>query len=284
MLSKEHCLEFKGVIPNLVGGLGNQLFITAAAHVVFRTQGFPLYYPQNPLTYKVANQHNRLSQDYKDTVFKWFGVRTQWSLTDMDELYKQGYKKISPKGFAKWNPEDIKEGTIMDSYFQYYPVLEPYEEELRMLIQMGLKSNIETVRAKYNLEHSAFLHVRRGDYLNTPNYHYIQSVEEYYDPAVKLLRERLGPEHIYVCTDDREWVKSQPFFSDSIFTLVDLPNELDTLALMSQCKYGAICGNSTFSWWGVFLGAYGERAPVIVPKKWIGEPIEYLFPKEWIII
>ncbi len=101
---------------------------------------------------------------------------------------------------------------------------------------------------------------------------------------MKLLRERLAPERIYVCTDDPQWVKSQPFFSDPIFTLVDLPNELDTLALMSQCKYGAICGNSTFSWWGAFLGAFGERAPVIVPKKWINEPVDCLFPKEWIVV
>jgi hypothetical protein len=54
---------------------------------------------------------------------------------------------------------------------------------------------------------------------------------------------------------------------------------------MSLCNSAAICANSTFSWWGAFLGAYEMRNPVIVPKKWINEPYaENLIPEEWIRI
>ena len=59
-----------------------------------------------------------------------------------------------------------------------------------------------------------------------------------------------------------------------------------TLALMSLCKAGAICANSTFSWWGAFLGAHGVRAPVFVPERWIGGdklPVA-LFPDEWHVV
>jgi hypothetical protein len=66
---------------------------------------------------------------------------------------------------------------------------------------------------------------------------------------------------------------------------VDIQDELESLALMSLCRKGAICANSTFSWWGAFLGTYGERAPVYVPEKWISDPpIVSLFPPEWIIL
>lgn len=53
---------------------------------------------------------------------------------------------------------------------------------------------------------------------------------------------------------------------------------------MSLCYSGAICANSTFSWWGAFLGAYSQRNPVFVPRNWIREKIWNLFPEEWIII
>ena len=55
---------------------------------------------------------------------------------------------------------------------------------------------------------------------------------------------------------------------------------------MSLCKGGAICSNSTFCWWGAFLGTYEKRNPVFVPKKWISvkDDMSNLFPSEWIII
>jgi hypothetical protein len=54
---------------------------------------------------------------------------------------------------------------------------------------------------------------------------------------------------------------------------------------MSLCKKGAICANSSFSWWGAFLGAYENRAPIFVPHLWMHEcRIDSLFPEEWTIV
>ena len=90
---------------------------------------------------------------------------------------------------------------------------------------------------------------------------------------------------ILVFSDDIEWVQSQDFFKNPLMKIMNLEDELDTLACMSLCKGGAICANSTFSWWGAFLGSYGERSPVFVPGHWIGneQPVK-LFPDEWIVI
>ena len=89
---------------------------------------------------------------------------------------------------------------------------------------------------------------------------------------------------IIVVSDDIEWVKSQDFFKLSIFEIYESNNELETLALMAKCKAGAICANSTFSWWGAFLGAYEKRNPVVVPKYWIREKIECLYPTDWFVL
>jgi hypothetical protein len=64
-------------------------------------------------------------------------------------------------------------------------------------------------------------------------------------------------------------------------TIVDEPDELDGLALMSLCHGGAIIANSTFSWWGAMLGAYPAKATVVYPSKWLQGNKPDLFPPQW---
>jgi hypothetical protein len=89
---------------------------------------------------------------------------------------------------------------------------------------------------------------------------------------------------IIIVSDEMSWVKEQEYFKSDLFELYENEDELETLALMTLCTGGAICGGSTFSWWGAFLGAHEKRNPIFVPKDWIKFKIECLFPEEWIII
>ena len=186
------------------------------------------------------------------------------------------YARYSPEGFSAWNPAGVEPGTVLQSYFQYYPAIRPYEDELRALFLRGLQQYMPT----RDYSTTAFLHIRRGDYLQKPDFHYIQPLE-YYMKAVALLP---SVSKILVVSDDIAWVESQEYWKDAKFEIYRSRNELETLAVMSQCKAGAICANSTFSWWGAFLGAHSVRQPVIVPAKWIALPIVSLFPEGWISI
>ena len=96
----------------------------------------------------------------------------------------------------------------------------------------------------------------------------------------------LNVRKIYLLSDDIEWVKSQELFNDrNFFEPFECEDELTSLTFMSMCKSGAICANSTFSWWGAFLGSYEKRSPIFVPEKWMLTTSEIkLFPKEWNII
>lgn len=266
-------MDEKGIFPVLVGGLGNQMFIMTAGYIISRRKGCPLYLTQNHNHY---NQHNILQIDYKKTIFKFFGKHLEMSESEFRE--KNQYTECKMGGFHPWDPNTIQAGSYLNSYFQYYPPFAPFEEEIRYLYKKGLEEFITPLNTL-----SAFVHIRRGDYLANPNFHFIQPIS-YYEKGVELLlNQNPDIQHILVFSDDIEWVKQQPFFhGNSLFTFIDEQHELKALALMSQCKGGAVCANSTFSWWGAFLGAYEMRNPVIVPKRWINEPVYDLFPSEWI--
>lgn len=249
------------------------MFIIAAAYVCHRWHSVPLYILQNPIS---NNKHNKNSFDYLKSIFIYVGVHVPESRNDSIFLNSLSYQFYSPGGFAAWNPADVQPGTFLDSYFQYYPAIKPYEHDLRCLFLRGL----EEFMPIRDYSATAFLHIRRGDYLQYSTIHYIQPLE-YYMKAVALLPE---VSTFIVVSDDVAWVESQEYFNDEKFEVFRSDNELETIAVMSQCKAGAICANSTFSWWGAFLGAHGARNPVIVPAKWISLEVISLFPEEWISI
>jgi hypothetical protein len=276
--------EKKGIIPKVMGGLGNQIFITIAAYISHKVHNYPLYIFQNPLS---NNKHNLNKINYNESIFKYLGEHVNHTLDDtlIRFLMQAGYSFHSmshDEGFKRWNPESMSPGTITSSYYQYYPTIQPYEQEIRELLLKGLNEH-PNKHFLHSQKNSAFLHIRRGDYLNHPDIHYIQPIE-YYQSAINTLLSKKNINKIYVFSDDIHWVKSVSLFQSTLFEIVNSDDELYSLHLMSQCKGGAICANSTFSWWGAFLGAYSERNPVIVPQKWISLNVEALFPEEWIII
>jgi len=253
----------KGVLPQVKGGLGNQMFTVAAAYAVHKTCNIPLYILQNP-----SNKHNVKNHDYNLTIFKHFGVHLPIS---QDNIYFSRYLRFSPGAFSSWTPQNISPGTVMDDYFQFYPALIPYEDKLRELFLKGL-----TMPQK-DYSSYAFLHIRRGDYLTFSHIHYVQPIE-YYKKASENFSK------ILVLSDDMNWVREQDLFKESKFELFESNDELESMAVMSCCRAGAIIANSTFSWWGAFLGAHGSRNRVYVPKNWISLPLVSLFPNEWIIV
>ena len=106
---------------------------------------------------------------------------------------------------------------------------------------------------------------------------------DYYERALQHFL--LDATEFFIFSDDIAWCKQQRLFQDlpkKVF--VEETNEIKSLAMMSTCLGGMICANSSFSWWGAFLGAHKERAVVIVPKDWFRGGVGHLFPSEWIIL
>lgn len=264
----------RGIIPLVIAGLGNRMFIIAAGYVAHKKTSLPLYI----IKQSNNNAHNKHNYDYNKNIFKYFDKHIELSEYD---LYSLGYEYYTPGCYNAWFPEHIKPGTIMNSYYQYYPPFEPFEKDLRELFIKGLQE----FRNKFTKDYTncAFLHVRLGD--SRQDYKRYQLPIEYYQESVSKLMDKNKVEKIFIISDEMSWVKEQEYFNSDLFELYDTDDELDSLALMTLCLGGSICGGgSTFSWWGAFLGAHSVRNPVFVTKNWNKLDIECLFPKEWTVV
>ena len=288
----------RGIIPIMCGGLGNQLFIMASSYVVSQLLNCPLFIFTNTLS---NNKHNLSKLDYNKSIFKYFGVIFEIDYIHISKIeYFKDYVYHShgmDKPYDHWNPNDVKVGTMMSSYYQYYPAIMNYETQIREIILKGLSDYQKIVQEYVENESTVFVHIRRGDFVELSDIHYLQPESYYCDCIQELIKEKKGAKeiNILIVSDNISWVRNNTIFNQhfskiynehkevSIGYAMNL-NELETMALMSLCKGGAVCSNSTFSWWGAFLGAHEKRNTVFVPKKWINikDDMSDLFPKEWI--
>lgn len=113
------------------------------------------------------------------------------------------------------------------------------------------------------------IHVRRGDYVSNPAataYHGLCRLE-YYEAAIRRLAGTVPRPHCFVFSDDLDWVRTN---LDTGHPTMWVGHNTDTpwedLRLMAACRH-FIVANSSFSWWGAWLGEWPEKQ-VIAPARW----------------
>jgi hypothetical protein len=266
------------VLPVRNGGLGNQIFQVASAIVYSIETGREVILPNER-----PHIHNRFKQDYADTIFSFIKARLERVIDDdaiCILIHNEWNIHPGKPTFDLWKPETAIEGNIiLHGYFQSYPPLMPHEETIRSLFLQGLMP----LDIKKDV---VGIHIRRGDYLDPTNsdFHYIQGAE-YYEAAIKEIQKKNSITQYHIFSDDIEWCKEQDYFTSLPgVQFIDEPDECACLVRMVECHGGFICANSSFSWWGAFLGAHSIGAPCIVPSRWFKGAEVNLFPESWIVI
>lgn len=125
-------------------------------------------------------------------------------------------------------------------------------------------------------DRTAFLHVRRGDYLSPYTRHHRVELSAYFKRALSALEPDT---HILVCSDDILWcIEHFP----QLYPEIDrarwlwMPadaSDMETMAMMVRCQKGAICANSTFSWWGAYFAHKNGCVYVCMPDTWGYAPL-----------
>jgi hypothetical protein len=118
--------------------------------------------------------------------------------------------------------------------------------------------------------------VRRGDYVDNPNYVLLE-INYYLNALIKLGIER----EVNIYTDDFEYCKIHFEGLPNVTFIQGSP--IEQLISMASCQ-DVIMANSTFSWWGAYLGDCNVIRPnALFAGKLLENNDEDFYPKRWII-
>ncbi len=276
-------------IVKVQGGLGNQLFQYAF--------------------YKALQKYNSNKDIYLDKslyetdTFRKYGLdhfNTQINIATEKQIkkiknnkgfrifFRLFYKNFKTGLFGIYQPEVFEEKRHV--YYQGYFQTEKYFSDIKeeIIKDLQLKNPINDTNKKM-IElmtscNSVSLHIRRGDYVELEDIHGLCNLD-YYNNALKIIKEKVKNPKIFVFSDDLKWCKEN-LNKDIPMTFVDInddsTNYLD-LNLMRNCKHNIIA-NSTFSWWGAWLNT-NQNKIVIAPKIWhkkYQHKFKDIIPESWI--
>jgi hypothetical protein len=268
-------VETNGIIINLHHGLGNQLFSYAAGLSLKRKYNVPLYLLPTVKKGNTANVHS--DRDYRDIFSE--GIPIEYE----DKIVKNAHKfKFTNKNIYGYHDEDeIPIGKyeyiyLHDYQYQHFDNVKNVISELRSTIVPKLKETYGNI--VQDPESSAFLHVRRGDFLTEDGGDRVIP-EKYFDDGLNILNNKKQITTLYITSDDIDWCKNRNWNTEKKIIFFDDPDELKTLYLMSSCKGGAVIPNSSFSCWGAFLGAHESNGTIIYP--WFPKSFLNSLPDSW---
>jgi hypothetical protein len=242
------------MIVRLTGGLGNQLFMYAFGRSIANVRCEP-----------VAFHWSRSTWDY---ALDPFHLPIELQEPTAGELFSP----YNEKSFS-WNPDVLR--APKGSYFKGYWQSEKYFniDLLRKDFDWWVTYPIST-----RFMDRAFIHVRRGDYLNrgTKEFHGTPSLD-YYQAAIDYIRQRVPAVTFDVFTDDPDMKEFMGY------PVISSGNQHLDLYRLTKYSHG-IGANSTYSWWANWLGDYSGRISIF-PKKWFKDEAintSDLIPERWV--
>lgn len=267
----------------LYGRLGNSMFQIAASIGYARKYGYQWAVQSRPHNDESAihrvfpnlpktNERGVMLQEHPSKICTQHG-------THYDECHFN-YHELPNKG----------DSVFLSGFWQSYKYFEHCQDEVKKVFALPHVPGYEDYVS---------IHVRRGDYVqHSGSFPPIDEV--YLGRALHAVYTKLQGHYpkwnlkVMVFSDDIQYCKDVLFKNSNaaIYTFSEGRNELEDLSLMASCGHHIIA-NSTFSYWGAYLGHNPDRI-VISPScergQWFGlesgvkQDCVDLLPPEWIQI
>lgn len=290
-----HSSRGPGICVRLMGGLGNQMFQYAAGRSLALRHNVRLKVD----TSFFAEEHNgatprsfelgafRLSaakQMAPMRLLRYSGVRGRIEAAIRPERYVHVKERHFEFDGELWMC--APKNAYLDGYWQSETYFIEFASVIRKDFDLDMQSTgrvggyFDVIR---QVSQPVCVHVRRGDYVSNPSvaaFHGLCSLE-YYESAVRRVKQMIADAQLFVFSDDPDWCKSK-FLVEHRPTIIEGCSAHEDLWLMSKCRHHVIA-NSSFSWWGAWLGGH-DRQVVVAPKRWFeGKALDTssLIPSSW---
>lgn len=182
----------------------------------------------------------------------------------------------------------LPDNTYLTGYWQSEKYFNDIKEMIRreFTVRLPLGGGDRSVADRIQAVNSVSLHIRRGDFIEDEGTRRIHETcgIEYYDKCIETIRRLVNTPHLFVFSDDPAWAKKNlvPAVSMEIIEH-NLPDRgYEDMRLMTMCKHHIIA-NSTFSWWGAWLGNNEDKI-VLAPRQWFNTSMtdtSDLIPETW---
>ena len=270
------------VIVQLSGGLGNQMF-EYALYLRLKAEGRQVkiddstcygHEGERPLqlgrvfgvTYDRASEEEirRMTDSFPDPV-----SRIRRKLLGRKNL---SYREAD----VNFDPEVLKkEPALLEGCFQseryFAPVADQVREAYRFRKErLHLTEQAEVLAERISDSPAVSVHVRRGDYLDASHGGMYTGIctEGYYQKAMDRIRKSVPDAVFYVFSNDTDWAKAHFAGNDCVVAEGGTEDTgYQDMYLMSLCQHHIIA-NSSFSWWGAWLGRNPGKK-VIAPDRWL---------------
>ena len=276
------------MIVRIKGGLGNQLFCYSAARrlalvndaelVIDDVTGFArdsLYGRRYMLDFfkisaRKATPKERLEpfERFRRGIFKWLSRMKPFA----ERLYlEQEGRKFDPRLLCF----KVKGTLYIDGLWQsegyFKDVRDVILDDLRIVSPSDIQ-NLEMVE-KIKRCNAVAIHVRWFDVADSMGGHNVST--DFYGRAIVLMEKKLKFPHYFIFSDNIEAARAKLSLpvGRAIFITHNRgeENAYADLWLMTHCQH-FIIANSTFSWWGAWLGGTKEKM-VFCPKMKIDNPL-----------
>lgn len=172
---------------------------------------------------------------------------------------------------TRFEPDIYKaDGVILRGFWQNPQYFEGLESALREDFAFPVPDDEPNRALLAELEsvESAALHIRRGDFLLHNEVFGGICTREYYERAANIVTERAcRGVSWYIFTDDPAWARENIPPGATVVDLNSGETAWRDMQLMSRCRH-IITANSSFSWWGAWLGEHESIVtPALGPRK-----------------
>ncbi|MFD0892603.1 alpha-1,2-fucosyltransferase [Luteolibacter ambystomatis] len=273
------------VVSLVKGGLGNQMFCYAAGRALALRLGRELQ-----LDVRTGFQRDDYGRSYRLNRFPIIaaeaseklclgGDTRSWShklARTFSKLARPGSRSyvaekegITPAAFVRLTPAPDKP-TYLNGYWQDETYFAHAADRLRKELAPPVPTSENALEARRLILSAAtpvMLHIRRERY--TPRLD-----EKYYNDCISACIDLFPDATFFVFGDDFAWAREHLVFEGASVRFLDRvgADEIEDLHLMTCCRH-AIVANSSFSWWGAWLGHHpGQQVWTPADPGWPVKP------------
>lgn len=254
----------KAVISIIKGGLGNQLFIYSAGRAyALRTKREFYLDDRGGYTHDDYGRDyrlNRLPIEALPMPEKWRvaptlkhprhkAVRAFNKFLPMDwRSYLAQRGDLGPAQLTERKP--CRERVTLNGYWQDEGYFRYFADVIRRELEPPAPTDERNLALGREVaaENAVFIHARRVRYP-------VLLPADYYRKAIAGIREKVSDPSFVVFSDDQGWTRENlDLYGDKVrWVEHNAQDEFADLWLMTRCRH-AIIANSSFSWWGAWLG------------------------------